>query len=119
MAYERFTVRAKNAMKHAHSEAMRLNHEYIGSEHILLGLLKEGGGVAAKVLKKYGFDIRVGRKEVEKLSSQGPDLISVGKLPETPTTKRLLEKSMELAKKYNHTYVGTEHLILSIVQDPE
>ena len=119
MAYERFTVRAKNAMKHAHSEAMRLNHEYIGSEHILLGLLKEGGGVAAKVLKKYGFDIRIGRKEVEKLSAQGPDLISVGRLPETPTTKRLLEKAMELAKKYNHTYVGTEHLILAIVQDPE
>ena len=119
MPYERFTVRAKNAMKHAHSEAMRLNHEYIGSEHILLGLLKEGGGVAAKVLKKNGFDIRIGRKEVEKLSSQGPDLLSVGKLPETPATKRLIERAIDLAKQYNHTYVGTEHLILAIVQDPE
>ena len=119
MAYERFTVRAKSAMKHAHSEAMRLNHEYIGSEHVLLGLLKEGGGVAAKVLKRHGFDIRAGRNEVVKLSAQGPDIIAVGRLPETPTTKRIIELAMDLAKKYGHTYVGTEHLILSIVQDPE
>ena len=119
MAYERFTVRAKSAMKHAHSEAMRLNHEYIGSEHVLLGLLKEGGGVAAKVLKRHGFDIRAGRNEVVKLSAQGPDIIAVGRLPETPTTKRIIERAMDLAKKYGHTYVGTEHLILSIVQDPE
>ncbi len=118
MAYERFTARAKNAMKHAHAEALRFNHEYIGTEHILLGLIKEGSGVAAEVLKKMGVDLRNARLEVEKLVKTGTDVLAVGRLPNSPQAKRAIERAVEQAQSFNHNYVGTEHLLLAIVQDP-
>lgn len=118
MAYERFTARAKNAMKHAHAEALRFNHEYIGTEHILLGLIKEGTGVAAEVLKKMGVDLRKARLEVEKLVNTGTDVLAVGRLPNSPQAKRVIERAVEQAQILNHNYVGTEHLLLAIVMDP-
>lgn len=118
MAYDRFTAKAKNAMKHAHAEALRFNHEYIGTEHILLGLIKEATGVAAEVLKKMGVDLRKARLEVEKLVNTGADVLAVGRLPQSPQAKRAVERAIEQAQSFNHNYVGTEHLLLAIVQDP-
>src|SRR4051812_11868956 len=82
--YERFTDRARKVMQLANQEAQRFNHEYIGTEHILLGLVKEGSGVAANVLKNLDVDLRKIRLEVEKLVQSGPEMVTMGKLPQTP-----------------------------------
>ena len=82
--YERFTDRARKVMQLANQEAQRFNHEYIGTEHILLGLVKEGSGVAANVLKNLDVDLRKIRLEVEKIVQSGPDMVTMGKLPQTP-----------------------------------
>src|SRR5246500_3453862 len=82
--YERFTDRARKVMQLANQEAQRFNHEYIGTEHILLGLVKEGTGVAANVLKNLDIDLRKIRLEVEKIVQAGPDMVTMGKLPQTP-----------------------------------
>jgi len=82
--YERFTDRARKVMQLANQEAQRFNHEYIGTEHVLLGLIKEGSGVAANVLKNLDIDLRKIRMEVEKLVQSGPDMVTMGKLPQTP-----------------------------------
>src|SRR5499427_754326 len=82
--YERFTDRARKVMQLANQEAQRFNHEYIGTEHILLGLVKEGSGVAANVLKNLDIDLRKIRLEVEKIVQAGPDMVTMGKLPQTP-----------------------------------
>jgi ATP-dependent Clp protease ATP-binding subunit ClpC len=82
--YERFTDRARKVMQLANQEAQRFNHEYIGTEHILLGLVKEGSGVAANVLKNLEVDLRKIRLEVEKLVQSGPEMVTMGKLPQTP-----------------------------------
>ena len=87
--YERFTDRARKVMQLANQEAQRFNHEYIGTEHILLGLVKEGSGVAANVLKNLDVDLRKIRLEVEKLVQSGPDMVTMGKLPQTPGRKKL------------------------------
>ena len=86
--YERFTDRARKVMQLANQEAQRFNHEYIGTEHILLGLVKEGSGVAANVLKNLEVDLRKIRLEVEKLVQSGPEMVTVGKLPQTPRAKK-------------------------------
>lgn len=86
--YERFTDRARKVMQLANQEAQRFNHEYIGTEHMLLGLVKEGTGVAANVLKNLDVDLRKIRLEVEKLVQSGPEMITMGKLPQTPRAKR-------------------------------
>lgn len=117
MAYERFTQRAKNVMKYAHSEALHFNHEYVGSEHILLGLLKEGESVAAIILKDMGVDQRKARLEVEKLVAPGPDVVALGRLPQTPQAKKTIERAIRLASDMNHNYVGTEHLLLALTED--
>ena len=83
--YERFTDRARKVMQLANQEAQRFNHEYIGTEHILLGLVKEGSGVAANVLKNLDIDLRKIRLEVEKIVQAGPDMVTMGKLPQTPS----------------------------------
>lgn len=116
MAYERFTDRARKVMQYAHQEAVRFNHEYIGTEHLLLGLTKEGTGVAAKVLKKMDVDLRKIRAEIENLVSSGPDLVTMGRLPQTPRAKKALEFAMEEAKLLKHTYVGTEHILLGLLR---
>jgi ATP-dependent Clp protease ATP-binding subunit ClpC len=117
--YERFTDRARKVMQFAKQEAMRFNHEYIGTEHILLGLVKEGAGVAANVLKNLDIDLRKIRLEVEKIVQAGPDMVTMGKLPQTPKAKRAIEYSIEEAHKLNHNYVGTEHLLLGLLRERE
>ena len=117
--YERFTDRARKVMQLANQEAQRFNHEYIGTEHILLGLIKEGSGVAANVLKNLDVDLRKIRLEVEKLVQSGPDMVTMGKLPQTPRAKKVIEYSMEEARNLNHNYVGTEHILLGLLREQE
>src|SRR4051794_6939400 len=118
--YERFTDRARKVMQLANQEAQRFNHEYIGTEHILLGLVKEGSGVAANVLKNLDIDLRKIRLEVEKIVQTGSgEMVSMGKLPHTPRAKKVIEYSIEEARNLNHNYVGTEHLLLGLLREQE
>jgi ATP-dependent Clp protease ATP-binding subunit ClpC len=117
--YERFTDRARKVMQLANQEAQRFNHEYIGTEHILLGLVKEGSGVAANVLKNLDIDLRKIRLEVEKIVQAGPDMVTMGKLPQTPRAKKVIEYSIEEARNLGHNYVGTEHLLLGLLREQE
>jgi ATP-dependent Clp protease ATP-binding subunit ClpC len=117
--YERFTDRARKVMQLANQEAQRFNHEYIGTEHILLGLVKEGSGVAANVLKNLDVDLRKIRLEVEKLVQSGPDMVTMGKLPQTPRAKKVIDYAMEEARNLSHNYVGTEHLLLGLLREEE
>src|SRR5262245_53101499 len=117
--YERFTDRARKVMQLANQEAQRFNHEYIGTEHILLGLVKEGSGVAANVLKNLDVDLRKIRLEVEKIVQSGPDMVTMGKLPQTPRTKKVIEYAIEEARELNHNYIGTEHLLLGLLREEE
>src|SRR5256714_11645512 len=115
--FERFTDRARKVMALANQEAQRFNHEYIGTEHILLGLVKEGSGVGANVLKNLDVDLRKVRLEVEKLVKSGPDMVTMGKLPQTPRAKKVIEYAIEEARSLNHNYVGTEHLLLGLLRE--
>ena len=103
----------------ANQEAQRFNHEYIGTEHILLGLVKEGSGVGANVLKNLEVDLRKVRLEVEKLVKSGPDMVTMGKLPQTPRAKKVIEFAIEEARQLNHNYVGTEHLLLGLLREQD
>ena len=117
--YERFTDRARKVMALANQEAQRFNHEYIGTEHILLGLVKEGSGVGATVLKNLDIDLRRVRLEVEKLVKSGPDMVTMGKLPQTPRAKKVIEYAIEEARNLGHNYVGTEHLLLGLLREKD
>ena len=117
--FERFTDRARKVMALANQEAQRFNHEYIGTEHILLGLVKEGSGVGANVLKNLDVDLRKVRLEVEKLVKSGPDMVTMGKLPQTPRAKKVIEYAIEEARSLNHNYVGTEHLLLGLLREQD
>src|SRR3974390_2537892 len=117
--YERLADRARKVMQLANQEAQRFNHEYIGTEHILLGLVKEGSGVAANVLKNLDIDLRKIRLEVEKIVQAGPDMVTMGKLPQPPRAKKVIEYSIEEARNLNHNYVGTEHLLLGLLREQE
>jgi ATP-dependent Clp protease ATP-binding subunit ClpC len=117
--FERFTDRARKVMALANQEAQRFNHEYIGTEHILLGLVKEGSGVGATVLKNLEVDIKKLRLEVEKLVKSGPDMVTMGKLPQTPRAKKVIEYAIEEARALNHNYVGTEHILLGLLRETE
>jgi len=117
--FERFTDRARKVMALANQEAQRFNHEYIGTEHILLGLVKEGSGVGANVLKNLDVDLRRVRMEVEKLVKSGPDMVTMGKLPQTPRAKKVIEYAIEEARNLNHNYVGTEHLLLGLLREQD
>jgi len=117
--FERFTDRARKVMALANQEAQRFNHEYIGTEHILLGLVKEGSGVGATVLKNLDVDIKKLRLEVEKQVKSGPDMVTMGKLPQTPKAKKVIEYAIEEARALNHNYVGTEHILLGILRESE
>jgi ATP-dependent Clp protease ATP-binding subunit ClpC len=103
----------------ANQEAQRFNHEYIGTEHILLGLVKEGSGVGATVLKNLEVDIKKLRLEVEKYVKSGPDMVTMGKLPQTPRAKKVIEFAIEEARALNHNYVGTEHILLGLLRETE
>jgi len=117
--YERFTDRARKVMQLANQEAQRFNHEYVGTEHVLLGLVKEGSGVAANVLKNLDVDLRKIRVEVEKIVQSGPDMVTMGKLPQTPRAKKVIEYAIEEARNLNHNNVGTEHLLLGLLREQE
>ena len=117
--FDRFTDRAKKVMNLARQEAQRFNHEYLGTEHILLGLVQEGSGVAANVLKNMGIDLTKIRMEVEKIVKTGPSMVTMGQLPFTPRAKKVLELSMEEAGSLGHNYIGTEHLLLGLIKENE
>jgi len=117
--FDRFTDRAKKVMNLARQEAQRFNHEYLGTEHILLGLVQEGSGVAANVLRNMQIDLAKIRTEVEKLVKTGPSMVTMGQLPFTPRAKKVLELSMEEAGNLGHNYIGTEHLLLGLIKENE
>jgi len=117
--FDRFTDRAKKVMSFARQEAMKFNHEYIGTEHILLGLVQEGSGVAANVLKNMTIDLDKIRHEVEKIVKTGPSMVTMGQLPFTPRAKKVLELSLEEASQLSHNYIGTEHLLLGLIRENE
>src|ERR1700733_4630691 len=119
--YERFTDRARKVMQLANQEAQRFNHEYIGTEHILLGLVREGCGVAGNVLKNLDINLRQVRQEVEHIVQAGPDSQWSTKhtLPVTPRAKKVIEFAMEEGRGLNHNYVGTEHLLLGLLREQE
>src|SRR5215468_5210454 len=115
--YERFTDRARKVMQLANQEAQRFNHEYVGTEHVLLGLIKEGSGVAANVLRNLDVDLRKIRNEIEKIVQAGPEMVTMGQLPQTPRAKKVIEYAIEEARNLNHNYVGTEHLLLGLLRE--
>jgi ATP-dependent Clp protease ATP-binding subunit ClpA len=117
--FERFSDRARKVMALANTEAQRFQHQYIGTEHILLGLVKEGRGVGASVLKQLKVDLRQIRLEVEKLIRPGPDEDATARLPQTPRAKHVIEYAIEEARMLGHNYVGTEHLLLGLLREQD
>jgi len=117
--FDRFTDRARKVISFARQEAERFNHDYIGTEHILLGLVKEGSGVAANVLENLDVDLEKVRLEVEKLVKPAPDVVTMGQLPFTPRAKKVLEFAIDEARALDHNYVGTEHLLLGLLREQE
>ena len=119
MLYDRFTDRARKVMAYGRQEAQRFNHDYIGTEHILLGLIKEGSGVAANVLRNLDVDIKKIRLEVEKVVQSSPDTVTKGQIPFTPRAKKVIEYSLEEARALGHNYIGTEHILLGLLRESE
>jgi len=117
--FNRFTERARKVIILAKEEARRFNHDYIGTEHILLGLIREGEGVAAAVLQKLGVSLENIRLEIEKLVQPGPATQIIGDIPFTPRAKKALELSAEEARSLGHNYIGTEHLLLGLIREGE
>lgn len=117
--FNRFTERARKVIILAKEEARRFNHDYIGTEHILLGLIREGEGVAAAVLQKLEVSLENIRLEIEKLVQPGPTTQIIGDIPFTPRAKKALELSAEEARSLGHNYIGTEHLLLGLIREGE
>jgi ATP-dependent Clp protease ATP-binding subunit ClpC len=116
-AMNNFTPRAQQVLQLAHKEADRFNHNVIGTEHLLLGLIKLGSGVAVNVLQKMGLDLETVRMEVEKQVGTGPDQKVIGNIPYTPRVKKVLDLARREAKSLNHTYIGTEHILLGLLRE--
>lgn len=116
--FDRFTERAQKVMVYSQEEAVRLNHNYIGTEHILLGLIKEGEGVAAQVLKNKGITLEAVRQQVEAAVGKGQHQVEQV-MGYTPRTKTILELSVEEARSLGHNYIGTEHLLLALIREGE
>src|SRR3954471_16946528 len=114
-----FTPRAQQVLALARKEADRFNHNYVGTEHLLLGLIKLGQGVAVNVLQKMGLDLETVRMEVEKQVGSGPETKIVGNIPYTPRVKKVLALAGKEAKALNHSYVGTEHILLGLLREGE
>lgn len=112
-----FTPRAQQVLALARKEADRFNHNFVGTEHLLLGLLKLGQGVAVNVLQKMGLDLETVREEVEKQVETGPETKQLGNIPYTPRVKKVLALAAKEAKNLNHTYVGTEHILLGLLRE--
>ncbi len=117
--FNRFTERARKVLVLAKEEARRFNHDYIGTEHILLGLVREGEGVACAVLQNLGVDLDRVRREIEKLISPGSIATITGDLPFTPRAKKALELAAEEARNLGHNYIGTEHILLGLLREGE
>ncbi len=114
--FERFTDRARNVVVLAQDEARLLNHNYIGTEHILLGLIHEGEGVAAKALDLLGISLEAVRQQVEEIIGRGQQAPS-GHIPFTPRAKKVLELSLREALQLGHNYIGTEHILLGLIRE--
>jgi ATP-dependent Clp protease ATP-binding subunit ClpC len=114
--YEMFSDSARKVMQLANQEAHRLHHEYIGTEHILLGLVKEGSGVAANVLKNLDVGLDKLLAEVGKLLQASPQPGTLGKLPQTPLARKAIEYAIEESQHLTHNHVGTEHLLLGLLR---
>ncbi|HVM47009.1 MAG TPA: Clp protease N-terminal domain-containing protein [Candidatus Acidoferrum sp.] len=112
-----FTPRAQQVLALARKEADRLNHNFVGTEHVLLGLIKLSQGVATTVLLKLGLELETVRLEVEKQVGKGPDQKIIGNIPYTPRVKKVLKLAEKEAKALNHTYVGTEHILLGLLRE--
>jgi ATP-dependent Clp protease ATP-binding subunit ClpC len=116
--YERLTDRARKVMQLANQEAQRFNHEYIGTEHILLGLVKEPSGVAHWALAEFGLKLDDVRQSVTDVLKVGPDTgVTRGKLPQTPEARKVIEYAMEESRNLSHNYVGTEHILLGLLRE--
>jgi ATP-dependent Clp protease ATP-binding subunit ClpC len=116
--FERFTDRARRVVVLAQEEARMLNHNYIGTEHILLGLIHEGEGVAAKALESLGISLEAVRQQVEEIIGQGQQAPS-GHIPFTPRAKKVLELSLRESRQLGHDYIGTEHILLGLIREGE
>ncbi|HXJ59114.1 MAG TPA: ATP-dependent Clp protease ATP-binding subunit [Verrucomicrobiae bacterium] len=116
-AMNNFTPRAQQVLALARKEADRFNHNFVGTEHLLLGLIKLGQGVAVNVLQKMGLDLETVRMEVEKQVGTGPDQKLIGNIPYTPRVKKVLALAQKEARALNHTYVGTEHILLGLLRE--
>src|SRR5277367_3942510 len=116
-AMNNFTPRAQQVLALARKEADRFNHNFVGTAHLLLGLIELGQGVAVNVLQKLGLDLETVRMEVENLVGTGPDQKMIGNIPYTPRVKKVLALAAKEAKALNHTYVGTEHILLGLLRE--
>src|SRR3989304_2774607 len=116
--FDKFTERARKALTLAQEEAQRFNHNYIGTEHLLLGLVREGDGVAAKVLSNLGVELNKVRSAVEFIIGRG-DRAVTGEVGLTPRAKKVIELAVDEARRLNHHYIGTEHVLLGLVREGE
>lgn len=116
--FDKFTERAKKVLSLAQEEAQRFKHNYIGTEHLLLGLVREEEGVAAKVLQKLGVELQAVRNAVEFIIGRG-DRIVRGEIGLTPRAKKVIELAIDEARRMNHNYIGTEHLLLGLIREGE
>jgi ATP-dependent Clp protease ATP-binding subunit ClpC len=114
--FDKFTERARKVLSLAQEEAQRFQHNYIGTEHLLLGLVREGEGVAAKVLFKLGVELQLVRESVEFSIGRG-DRIVLGEIGLTPRAKKVIELAVDEARRMNHHYIGTEHLLLGLLRE--
>ncbi|MGH2544498.1 MAG: Clp protease N-terminal domain-containing protein, partial [Ardenticatenaceae bacterium] len=114
--FDRFTKKARRVLALANEEAQALNHGYIGTEHLLLGLVREGDGVAARVLKDLGVDLPKVRTAVEDIVGRGKRA-TLGRIGLTPRTKRVIELAVDEARRLSHHYIGTEHLLLGLARE--
>src|SRR6184192_478667 len=117
--FDRFNDRAKRVLALAQDEAIRFNHNYIGVEHLLLGLIREGEGVAARALNSLGVDLSKARTSVEFLMGRGDSTTSPSEITLSPRTKKVIELAIDEARKLGHSHVGTEHLLLGLVREGE
>ncbi len=117
--YERFTDRARKVMQLANCEAQRFRHESVDTPHLLLGLLKEGNGVAANVLNNLGIDLRKARLEVGEIVDTSDRDADFGTLPQARPLKKAVEHSFDAARELNHNYIGTEHLLLGLLREAD
>jgi ATP-dependent Clp protease ATP-binding subunit ClpC len=116
--FDKFTEQARRVLAYSQEEAQRFRHNYIGTEHLLLGLVREGDGVAAKVLHSLGVELPNVRSAVENIIGRG-DRIVLGEIGLTPRSKKVIELAVDEARRLNHHYIGTEHLLLGLVREGE